>query len=222
MPRILKRVAHHFNPVQRERGALLRKFATTIGLVYFGAMDQHKDDYDAIRGFTASLRHIDKHYAVGTYEGYDLRFVDRFDSYTGTQKKLRHHSITILEVELHRSDIPHIVFVPTGQNGGEYERLFTTQPHMQPINSLIANHSPEFHGRYQILARSTHTHAVESHFSSPLIVGIGVKFWPQGIELHNGKLYVYITSARLSKTLLESTLQSSLWLAKNLDANVEL
>lgn len=207
-----------FKPAIRARGAALKKFTRSVGLVYFGTVHQHDDEYDAIRGFTASLSHRDSHYAVGTYNGYNVRLVDRFDVVKVARNPHHEQLWTILEIELENRSVPHMFFIPTGQEGGEYSRLFATQPHMQPLNSMIlSNRSPEFHGRFQILASATHSHKVETLFSSPIIVGIGARFWPHGIEVEHGKLLVYITQHRLTKTVLESTLASALWLAETLD-----
>jgi len=203
----------------RARGRVMRKFANTIGLVYFGAVDQHEDDHSAIRGFTASLTHKDSHYAVGNYDEYAVRIVDRFDIVPVAGASYHQQVWTILEIQLHTKGLPHMFFVPTGREAGEYGRLFTTQPHLQPLNSMLGihNRSPEFHGRYQILARTTHSHEVEQLFHSPTIVGIGAKFWPHGIEIHNDILYIYLTQPELTNHALEVALSSGIWLAEGID-----
>jgi len=192
-----------------------------MGFVHFGLVDQHDDDYDAIRGFTASLTHIDTDYMVGTYEGHNFRLVDRFDSYRhGTHS---HEQLwCILEIDLHNNKVPHVFLSPTGSEAGEYDKLFTVQPYMQPLNaSLLQNHSSELHGRYQILARTTHTSDVEQLLTSPIIAGIASRFWPHAVEVNHGKLFVYITQHRLTKTVLETSLASGLWLAEMLDESKE-
>jgi hypothetical protein len=93
---------------------------------------------------------------------------------------------------------------------------------MQPLNSLLLNNkSPEFHGRFQILASPSYAHRVETLFSSPVIVSIASRFWPHGIEIEHGKVLIYITEHRLSKTVLETALASGLWLAETIEDVVE-
>lgn len=216
------RLRRRLSLVAQQRGATLRRFYKSVGLIYFGTVHQHDDDMNIIRGFTASLTHQDLHLAVGDYNGYSIRIVDRFDIVRN--HTARHHlqQWTIIEIDLHHPDLRHIFFVPTGASASEYSRLFATQPHMQPINSLLVhNKSPEFHGRFQIMARTTHLQDVERIFSSPIIVGVAARFWPHGIEIEHGKLLVYITEHRLSKTVLESTLASALWLAETIDESSE-
>ncbi len=217
-----KQLLHRFSPQLRERGKSLKKFSDLIGLVHFGAVHQHDDDYDAIRGFTASLTHQDTHYAVGTYDGFNVRLVNRFDVIRIAGNPHHEQLWTILEIELDRRGVPHMFFVPTGREAGEYGRLYATQPNMQPLNSMLFdNKSPEFHGRFQILASPAHSHQVEQLFESPTIVGIASRFWPHGIEIEHGKILIYITEHRLTKAVLESALMSGLWLAETIDASIE-
>ncbi|MFZ1301241.1 MAG: hypothetical protein WAQ27_01510 [Candidatus Microsaccharimonas sp.] len=212
-----RQMVRRFSPQLRARARVLKKFSHKMGFVHFGLVDQHNDDYDPIRGFTASLTHIDADYAVGTYEGYNVRLVDRFDSYKHGSHA--HEQLwCIIEVALHRNHTPHVFLTPTGREAGEYDKLFSVQPYLQPLNTMVfQNHSPELHGRYQILSRTTHSSDVERLLTSPIVVGIGSRFWPHGVEFHNGKLYIYITQHRLTKTVLETSLASSLWLAEMLD-----
>lgn len=206
------------SPLQRQRSSAIKQFGHTLGLVHFGSVDQHTDEHEAIHGFTASLSHTDHHYMVGTYNGYNIRFVDRSDIIHSHGKR-HEQTWAILEIELESHSLPHTIFVPTGKEAAEYSRVYATQLHLQPLNAMaFANHSPEFHGRFQILASPSHAQKVSSLFTSPLIVGIASRFWPHAIELERNKLIVYITEHRLKKTVLESTLASALWLAEAIDS----
>lgn len=219
----LSQALRRISPSLRERGRTIRKFSDQLGLVYFGLVNQHEDDHSAIRGFSASLTHSDTHYTVGTYNGHDIRIVDRLDILHIPGHDNHQQVWTIIEVDLTTTEIPHVFFVPTGKPGAEYARLFASQPYLQPLNSTLVsqNKSPEFHGRYQILARTTHSHQIEQFFSSPTIVGIGSRFWPNGIEIQFGKLYVYVTDHKLTKASLETALTSALWLADLINETAE-
>lgn len=205
------------DPAMRDRARVLKRFYNTVGMLYFGDAHQHDDEYDAIRGFSSSLTHRDTHYAVGAYHGYEVRMTYRTDS-KQKGRSFTPPSWTILELTLKVRNMPHFFFAPTGQQGSGYDKLYAEQPHMQPISSYVStsNHSPEFYGRYQILARSTRARDVDELLDSPTIVGIGTRFWPYGIEIEHGRLYVYIPDKKLSKQKLESTLASAAWLADSL------
>ena len=71
------------------------------------------------------------------------------------------------------------------------------------------------------MARPTHSHEVERLFSSPIIVGMGARFWPHGIEIDHDTLYVYVTQTSLSQSLLDTVLGSALWLAEVIDESVK-
>ena len=202
----------------RQRGKVLRSFAETMGFVYFGNVNQHEDEVDVIRGFTTSLSHQDRHYAVGTYNGYNIRFVDRSDVIDAPGGKRYRQTWLVIEIELETHGIPHMAFVPTGATARDYARLYSVNPTLMPLNSMLAtNHSPEFYGRYQILAATTHARRIDAMFPSPVMVTMGVKLWPHGIEVARHKLNIYITEHRLTKTVLEATLASGLWLAETID-----
>jgi hypothetical protein len=240
-PSVLQQMLRRASPKLHERGRVLKAFTRQLGFVYFGTVDQHHDEHSAVRGFTASLSHSDSHYAVGTYNGYDIRLLDRFDvvrspsgAHTArrglgkTSKQGTYHTHqqlwTIIEIKLTTAQgLPHLFFVPTSKEAGEYSQLYATYTQLQPLNSFLSstNRSPEFHGRYQILARPTHSHQVEHLFESPTIVAMGARFWPHGIELHHDTLYVYITEPRLSRVVLETALSSALWLAETIDAQTK-
>lgn len=218
----VRQTFRRFSSRLRQRGSALRRFSHTIGLVYFGTVHQHDDEHDAIRGFTASLTHKDTHYAVGTYNGFNIRVVNRFDVIRSVGNSYHEQLWTIIEIELDTKGVPHMFFVPTGREAGEYGRIYATQPQLQPLNSTFWDtKSPEFHGRFQILASPTHAHRVETLFTSPVIVGIASRFWPHGIEIEHGKILIYITEHRLDKAVLEIALASGLWLAETIDEVTE-
>lgn len=214
--RTLAEILRRVSPLLRERGRVLRTFSERLGLVYFGAVNQHDDDHSAIRGFTASLTHSDTHYSVGTYDGYNIRLVDRLDILHIPGRENHQQIWTIFEIDLEVDELPHVFFVPTGQHGENYARLFATQPYLQAINSLLpsSHASPEFHGRYQVMARTTHMHHIERLFTPTAITGIAARFWPYGIEVQHGKLFVYLPQKKLTKTQLETALGASLWLTQ--------
>lgn len=212
-----RQIVARLSPTFRERGVLLRKFSQGVGLVHFGTVHQHDDEYSAIHGFTASLTHHDSHYAVGTYDGFNIRMVNRFDVLP-VAGRIRQQFWTIIEIELEKHALPHMFFIPTGTEGGEYGQVYAARPNMQPLNTmLLDNKSPEFHGRFQIVARPVNAAVIETKFSSPLITTIASRFWPHGIEIERGKVLIYVTEHRPTKAVLESALASGLWLAETID-----
>lgn len=216
---LLRRMIRRYDPQVRARGRVLKKLATKLGLVYFGTVDQHTDEHEVIRGLTVSQSHIDTHYAVGAYDGYDISLVDRFDVIIHDNKP-KEHSWVILQVTLrHGDDMPHFFLKPHGISDSYYARYFTAARQLQVINQLFnQTHSPEFHSRYQLITRTTQAQAVEELLPPATTQTIAARFWPHAIELFEGKLYVYITEHRLTQAMLLAAVESALWLAETLDS----
>lgn len=215
----LRQMVRRFAPQVQRRGRVLKRFAHKLSLVYFGAVDQHTDEHEVIRGLTVSRSHVDTHYAVGAYDGYDVSLVDRFDLIE-EQGVPKEHTWVILQVALrHGRDIPHFFLKPRGISDAYYARYFTAARQLQAVNELFDHpHSPEFHGRYELITQTTRAQQIEALLVPQVTHTIAARFWPHAIELYEGKLYVYITEHRLSETVLLAALESALWLAETLDS----
>jgi hypothetical protein len=215
---VLQRMLRHYSPLIRSRGKLIRRFVSKVGLVYFGTVDQHEDDHEVIRGLTVSTTHRDAHYAVGSFDGYDVSLVDRFDvSYTSHHEPTE-HSWLIFQIGLQDVTLPHLFFKPLGHSPAAYNRFFTAFNTLHIINDVFNDvHSQEFHARYELYGLATHVVTLEGTITPFVTQTIAARFWPHAIEIFEGKLYVYITEHRLNETVLSSTLQSATWLASVLD-----
>lgn len=211
-----------FSPKAHARARVIRRFVKKLGLVYFGTVDQHRDEHQVIRGLTLSTSHQDNHYAVGSYNDYDVSLVDRTDSVKQAGSVTR-HSWLILQIDLKASrQLPHVFLKPNNHSLESYQQLFTAFASLQPINSVLAGqHTSEFHDRYQLYAVPTHTQEVERYFSDQITQQIATRFWPYAIELYDNKLFIYDTEVSLNETRLQMVLESGLWLAEMLDDSVE-
>jgi hypothetical protein len=219
---LIGRLLRRHSTKARSRGRILRAFARKAGLVYFGTVDQHIDEHEVIRGLTVSTSHQDDHYAVGSFDGYDVSLVDRFDIVVDSKGSTVEHSWVILQLTLERVDLPHIFLKPVNHGSGAYDKFFTAFTHLKPVNSLFQGaHSDEFHGRYELFASSSSALEIENTFTPLATKTIATRLWPHAVEIFDGKLYVYTTQVHLTSTLLETCLESALWLAKTLDQTEE-
>lgn len=219
---VLQRMLRHYSPLIRARGKVLRRFSDRIGLVYFGTVDQHEDEHEVIRGLTVSTTHKDAHFAVGSFDDYDICLVDRFDVSYDAQHKATEHSWVILQVSLQNQDLPHMFFKPVGHSPAAYNRFFTAFNTLHIINNVFSqSHPMEFHTRYELYGLATHVVTLEETLTPLVTQTIAARFWPHAIEVNEGKLYVYITEHRLNETVLSATLQAATWLAGVLDGKEE-
>jgi len=216
---VLRRMLRHYSPRLRARGTLLRHFAARLGLVYFGTVDQLEDEHEVVRGLTVSTTHRDTHYVVGSFDGYDISLVDRFDVVMDANHQPAEHAWLIYQVTLQNNTaLPHFFLKPRGYSPTAYSKFFTAFNTLHIINNVFnETHSPEFHARYDVYGLATHAYQLEETFTSAVTQTIAARFWPHAIELYEGKLYVYITEHRLNETVLGATLQSTMWLASVLD-----
>ena len=215
---VLKMMLRHYSPQIRSRGVVIRRFASKIGLVYFGAVDQHEDEHEVIRGLTVSTTHRDAHYAVGSFDDYDISIVDRFDVIVDAKQHAIEHTWLIFQVNLENSSLPHLFFKPLGHSPAAYNKFFTAFNHLHVINDVFnISHSQEFHARYELFGLATHALALEDTLTPLVTQTLATRFWPHAIEIYEGKLYVYITQHRLQEAVLGGILQSTTWLASILD-----
>jgi len=193
------------------RGKVIRSLGDRIGLVRFGSVDPRSDDHDSIRGITASVRHRDRHFAVGSYDGYDISIADR------TYQPL-HGSVThtwcVLQVTLRNADLPYTLITPS-VHIKDFEGVIALQRNL--IAAPLETFPQEFTSRYRIYTSSHDAHTLETLLPKKLALAGAVRLWPHAVELHHNKLYVYITEHRLTETVLGGAVESALWLADALD-----
>lgn len=217
---VLKRMLRHYSPLIRSRGNLIKHFAKKVGLVYFGSVDQHHDDHVLIRGLTVSTTHQDTHYVVGSFNGYDISLVDRFDVISDASHKPSEHSWLILQVTLTNTSLPHIFLKPKGHSPEAYNKFFSAFHSLSMVNELFSSsHSVEFHDRYDIYSLASRAVELETMFTSAVTSTVAARFWPHAIEIFEGNLYLYITEHRLQETMLGATLEAATWLASVLDTS---
>jgi hypothetical protein len=219
---MIRRIFKRHSLRARSRGRILKSFADKIGLVYFGVVDQHMDEHEVIRGLTVSTTHKDDHYAVGAFDGYDISIVDRFDVVLGRGHTPTEHSWIIMQLTLDIPNLPHVFLSPIDHTADAYAKFFSAHAQMKPVNdTFIKGHSDEFHRRYEVYAASTKALEIEEVLPPQVTQTIAASLWPHAVELFEGKLYVYTTGVDITSTVLETCLESALWLARAIDKDEE-
>jgi hypothetical protein len=216
----VKKIIHRNGIENHKRGRLIREFDDTVGFVYFGNVDQHTDDHHIVRGLTVSPTHIDEHYSIGSFDGYDITIVDRTDSVVLTHTSEQTHTWLIFEIALHaRIDIPHMFLGGhTHNDSSAYIGLFTAFPALQPVPlGTFGDYSEEFTRRYSLYAAPSHFIEAEQYITAEVAQTIAAHFWPLSVEIRDGSLYVYADSKHISTQDLNKMTQSGVWLAKIID-----
>lgn len=217
MGRILSSLSLSRARLTYARGKTLRTVAKRFGLLSFGGVDASSDDHEVIRGLTVSTTHADKHYAVGTFDGYDVAVADRYD-HSRIKGVSDDHNWAIVQVSLQDAlDLPHVFLLPL-HRVEHFDQLFTGSRQLSPVHQYSESEAPaEFIQRYQLYVAPRDAFDAEAFLTPEFYRGISVHFWPHAIEIKDGKVLVYITEHRLEETVLESAIQAALWLADWLD-----
>ncbi len=187
-------------------------------MVYFGYVSQRDDEHHILRGMTVSTKHHDDHYCIGSYDGYDVVFVERSDTLRSGKK----HAWHIMEFDLKTTaDIPHI-FIGSGTRGhGFHELLDLKYPTLQPADlASLSEYPNSFKGQYKVYVAPTHTHDALRIINPELAGTIASHFSGLVIELTESALYIYSEKSRLSPDLLETILKNGTWLAAQIDKKV--
>lgn len=202
---------------------IYKTFASKIGLVYFGYVDQRDDEHNLIRGMTVSTKHRDNHYCIGSFEGYDVTLVERVDTINLPGKVAKTHNWIIMTFDLHTSaELPHVFVGSHNHSETFYTQLFTKFSHLAKVPIEESDdHSPEFTKKHTIYTKPDQILRAERLFTPTLTHVIGEQFGTFAIEIYDQTVYVYVENHRPTNALLESMLTKGLWLAKSIDAQVE-
>jgi hypothetical protein len=199
---------------------VFQQFATKLGLVYFGYVDQRDDEHSLVRGVTVSTKHRDNHYCIGSYDGYDLTVVERVDTLHFPGKESKMHNWTIMTLDLHRShDVPHVYMGLTTHHDTFHAHLLTKLSHFAKIHvGVLGHYEPAFTNKYALYAKAEQALTVERLFNPAVAKAIADSFGQLTLEIDDGTLYIYAESQRPTAALLDKMLQCGVWLAQVVDS----
>ncbi len=215
----LQKFQQSFNPAHLGRGYVagraIRKFANSIGLVYFGSVDQVDDEYRLVRGITASNTHRDTHYTVGSFDGYDIATVIRRDSLHYPDNRVRRLEWTVMTVDAHTEyDIPHIFI----SHDKAREILLAKYTQLTPlIVGVHEPHNPQFTDQYTVSAQIEQAMEVENFMTAEITNAIQTKFDNIAIEIEDNTVYVYSSHDKPTLAELQHMASNGIWLAEKLD-----
>jgi hypothetical protein len=209
-------------PVRAAQGRATKKtivhFADSLGLVYFGYVDQHADEHELVRGFTLSMEHRDNHYCVGSINGYDVTLVERTDIIRFPDKPSQRYSWLILQIDLRGQDFPHAFFSSVRHPDTYYANFFIKQARFRKLGlDLWVDHDPAFVQHFSAFGAFDDSRDIRRLFSVDITAAMARYFSGLEFELTNDKLYVYASNQHITYALLERIVKNGLWLARQLD-----
>ncbi|HEY1085366.1 MAG TPA: hypothetical protein VGE34_01410 [Candidatus Saccharimonadales bacterium] len=228
MRRLVKRISHHLSPKRlvhkRKTKGIVQDFAKKFGLVYFGGVSRSDEEYRIVRGLTVSNQHNDLHYCVGTYEGYDVSFVERSDMLKKAgATQVRAHRWHILEFDLlEAKGLPHVFVGMHSNSESFYLQLFNKFPHLRSVTlGMLGAHKSEFLHKYRVYTSPSDLLDVEALLSPLVTEMVSKHFGSLAIEIVDASLYVYSENTHLSAALLEAMLKNGNWLANHIDVTAQ-
>lgn len=201
------------------RKKTIQKFAESVGLVYFGYVDQHSDEHELVRGFSVSVEHRDNHYCVGSMYGHDVIIVERTDTIRFPDKPSQKYSWIILQIDLHHDAFPHIFLSPMQHSETFYANFFIKYAHFQKLDvSLWRDHDPSFASQFSMFGSLHEQQAIADVFTVDTTTVVAHNFQGLECELVNDRLLLYASNQHVTTHLLEKMCKNGLWLAGQLDA----
>lgn len=218
---MVRRVSRRVFATPTHRRAVMH-FAEKVGLVYFGAVNHSEDDHRIVRGLTTSPHYRDDHYTIGTYDGYDLAFVERSGAIKIPKGKPERQQWLVMAIDLHtRRDLPHVFIGKRTHSQAFYLQFLTKFTYMSPLTLTDSEgYDERFLSYYTVYSRMTDADAVRHLFDPALTKAIIAHFHELTVELSDGTLYLYAENKLPTAPLLEVMLRYGIWLAKTIDAKV--
>lgn len=191
---------------------LIKQFAAKHALVYFGYVDARDDEHQLVRGVTLSTQHTDNHYSVGTFQNYDIVFVERRNVVRFPGKQEETYAWHIMSLDLKHGAFPHI-FIDTNHHGPAfYANLALTNPKLQnlPINlEGVASGT-------RILASLEAYQDILRLLSPQITSTLTQDFKHFDYEITGDQLFVYACNQQTTPALLADMLRIGVWLADRL------
>lgn len=207
----------------RKHRRIISKFAEKIGMVYFGYVDQHRDEHKIIGGFTTSSSHHDDNFCVGSIGGYSVSLVERSDGVWQKDGSVIVYNWLIMAFDLSSNyDVIQFFLEAKNHNEEKFEKLFLLNSNLKEVElGTFEDYSPEFTNRFNFYANTSDSIELQRLFPANTARVIGAHFWPLSIEQKNNVLYLYADAKNLSENLLETMLENGLWLAGHIDNRIE-
>lgn len=202
----------------------IRRFADRHDLVYFGTVNRD-DEARLVKGHTLSRTQRDEHYCVGTVLGRDMIFLQRSDILsTPSQKHKERYMWNILAIDLaEQQTLPHTYLEGRNRHGQAFYDMFAIKHRELTAipDHMLTGYDPLFIERY--VCRTPIAQALDfPSVVTPLTAAtVAHHFSLFDYELHEDTLYVYYLSRQPSTDKLDLMVKCGVWLADELDKQLE-
>jgi hypothetical protein len=209
---------HHV--LKRLTGArVYNDVARLYGLVYFGNVSTRDEEYEMVRGLTVSAAHQDRHYCVGTVQGYDVILLERTDNLTFPGKPIETQRWIILQVDLRATThLPHVFLDNRQHSSTFYDTLFAKFGRFNAADvNLFADHDPRFSGNFSVYITPDNQLGMIQLLTHDMTATLGHHFTQFDFEIFDDRLLVYSANRPPSKQLINHMLRVGIWFAREIE-----
>jgi hypothetical protein len=218
----LRKIAKAFSPhhIVKQLGGsrVYHAAAKQYDLVYFGNVSS-RDEHEMVRGLTVSAAHQDRHYCMGTVQGYDIILLERTDSLTFPGKPTEAYRWVILQIDLENLHLPH-VFIDTRQHASTfYDALFAKFARLSAVDvNMFADHDSRFPHSFTVYTSPADQLDMIHVLRPEITATLGHHFTNFDFEIFDDRLIVYSSNRAPSKQLIDLMLRAGIWLAREIEA----
>lgn len=187
-----------------------KQFASKYHLVYFGRVSAQADDHEMVMGVTASTKHTDDFFTVGSFEGHDVTMLVRKNTLVFPGMPDSTYSWLIAQIDLKR-EFPHIFIDFHHHDKTFFANMAVGFRHMQDMSPAFSDLGA------RVLVDPLQYGQVRMILSPHVVADLKQHFHTYSLEIKDDQLFVYTHAARPSLTTLEHTLKLATWLAGQLN-----
>lgn len=189
---------------------IFKQFATKFHFVYFGKVNA-RDEHEMVMGLTASTKHSDNFFTVGTFEGHDITLVVRRNTLSFPGKPDSAYNWLIAQVDLKYSHLPHIFIDFHHHDETFFANMAVAFKHMQDMSPGFSDIGA------RVMINPLQYGDVRMLLSPMIVAGLKEQFNQYSLEIKDDQLFVYANYVRPSQTSLEHILKLAAWLAGQLN-----
>ncbi len=200
------------------RARLYHDACDRYSLVYFGTVDAQSDEHTLVRGLTVSPRHVDRHYCVGSVEGFEIIMLERTDQLYFPYKQPETYRWTIVQIDLDRIRLPHVFLDAHHHQSAFYDAFFAKYPTMRKGDvNLFADHDPRFAHAFSTYCTPQDIAIVMQILHYDMTATLGHHFAHYDFELFEDKLLVYSSNRQPTRTVIDDLFRAGIWMAREIE-----
>ena len=196
---------------------VIKQFVHKYDLTYLGGVNQHQAADELVRGITVSSSHVDRHFCIGTVEGFDLSLVERRNTITFPDRPPQTYRWVIMQVDLRRDDLPQLFIDAYHHDEDFYATLFMKFANFTLASALFVESDPLFAKSFRVFTPADKFDETEEMLGHEVTSMLAHHFRQFDYEISGDRLLIYSNNPVVSFHTLQEMLKVGTWLAARLN-----